>query len=376
MNHPRRIAFLVQFLSIGGIETRLLKILRSIDRNRFEPFVLCARDDGLQADAFKALGVAILVTPGLLAVNRARQAGAVPQVLWAARVPRFDLVVSFLAFSQPFEVWLARFGCRRGGFMYALMNRDRQGVEPYWRQRTACAARIVAVSRKTAEFFHPPEDPAWAKLQVIPNGVDLGRFTPCDASTRHRARAALGLPESAIIFAYPARIAPQKRHEDLLDLAERMVTQAPFVHFALAGQDRRNGWLQAEIARRGLGAMVTWLGPVQEVEHLLAASDALILTSAWEGCPNALLEGLACGLPAVVSHSGAEEFVVEGETGYSLPIGDVEGLASRVLDLARDDVRRNQMGAQARRWMERHGSLDTMLARWFQVFEELGKGDS
>jgi len=368
-----RIAFLVQYLSIGGIETRLLKLLRAIDRDRFDPVVLCGRDDGLQAEAFKSLGVPVLATPGLLPVSRVIQAAALPRVLWAARTARFDVVVSFLATSQPFEVWLARLACRRGGFMYALMNRLHLGVEAYWRQRAALAARVVAVSRRTAEFFYPPGDPVWDKLQVIPNGVDLVRFAPVDPARRRAARAALGLPADAVIFAYPARIAPQKRHELLLDMAQQVAGRAPHAHFALAGQDKREGWLQAEIARRGLDATVTWLGPVHEVEHLLAASDALILTSTFEGCPNALLEGMACGLPGVVTRSGAEEFIVEGETGFSAPVGDAAGLAEHVLKLAGDASLRERMGRNARLWMEQHGSIDRMLNAYFALFEELGR---
>lgn len=371
---PRiRIAFLVQYLSIGGIETRLLKLLRAIDLSRFDPVVLCGRDDGLQAAAFKALGVPVLATPGLLPVSRLVQAAALPRILWDARTARFDLVVSFLATSQPFEVWLARLACRRGGFMYALMNRLHLGVEHYWRQRAALASRVVAVSRRTAEFFYPPGDPVWEKLQVIPNGVDLGRFAPADAVRRAAARAALGLPATAVLFAYPARIAPQKQHEVLLDVAERVAGRDSRIHFVLAGQDKREGWLQAEIVRRGLGGQVTWLGPMQEVEPLLAASDALILTSAFEGCPNALLEGMAMGLPGVVTRSGAEEFVDEGETGFAVPLGDAQALAERVLALAADSGLRGRMGRAARAWMERQGSIERMLAEWFAVFEALAR---
>ena len=365
-----RIAFLIQFLSIGGIETRMLKILRAIDRERFEPTIICARDDGLQGDAFKALGFPIVTTRGLLAVNRAIQAAEVPRVLWRAGVRRFDVVFSFLASSQPFEVYLARFGCRPGGFGYALMNRDRQGVEPYWTKRKALASVIVSVSRKTAEFFYPPGDSAWDKLRVIPNGVDLERFAPNTGSVR-AGRAEFGLPESAVVFCYPARIAPQKQHEVLLDVAERVAAHDPRVHFALAGQDKREGWLQSEILRRGLSATVTYVGPMHDIERLLAVSDAIVLTSAWEGCPNALLEGMAAGLPAVVTQSGAEEFVEEGVTGFSVPVGDVEKLMSRLRRLVDDTRSRHRMGQNGRIWMEKHGSLDRMLSGWIAIFSGL-----
>lgn len=367
----KRIAFLAQYLSIGGIETRLLKILRAIDRERFEPWLICARDDGLQAPAFKALGVPILVTSGLLAINRTFQAIEVARVLRAARVRRFDAVVSFLGTSQPFEVYLARFGCRPRGFLYALVNRDRMGVEPYWTMRKALAARIVAVSRGTALAYYPPSDPAWDKLRVIPNGVDLDGYRP-RPKARAAARQAFGLPADDLLFVYSARVAPGKGHEALLEVATRIAASAPGAHFVIAGQDKRDGWLQAEVARRGLGASVTYLGAVHDMPRLLAACDGVLLLSPREGCPNALLEGMACGLPAIVTHSGAEEFVVEGETGFSVPVDDVDALTDRVLRLVNDPEWRTGMGRNARGWMERHGSNEVMLAAWFEEFEALG----
>jgi len=367
----KKIAFLAQFLSIGGIETRLLKILRSIDRELFEPWLICARDDGLQAPAFKALGIPILVTPGLLGINRVRQVVAVPRVLHAAGVRRFDALVSFLGTSQPFEVYLARYGCRPGGFLYVLVNRDRFGVESYWRRRKALASRIVAVSRGTALAYYPPDDLAWEKLRVIPNGVDLDAYRP-RPEEREATRQAFGLPSDGLLFVYPARVAPGKGHESLLEVAGRVSVCAPRAHFVVAGQDKRNGWLQAGILRRGLGASVTYLGAVHDMPRLLAACDGVLLLSPREGCPNALLEGLACGLPAVVTHSGAEEFVVEGETGFAVPVDNVEALTDRVLRLLNDAALRARMGYRARQWMECHGSIETMLTAWFEEFSGLG----
>lgn len=372
LQHTIRIGFLAQYLSIGGIETRLLKILRAIDRDRFEPWLICARDDGLQASAFKALNIPILVTSGLLPINRLLQALAVPKVLKAAGVRRFDAVVSFLGTSQPFEVYMARFGCRPGGFLYALVNRDRFGVESYWTKRKALASRIVAVSHGTALSYYPPGDPAWVKLRIIPNGVDLDAYRP-RADQREGARRAFGLPLVDLIFVYPARVAPGKGHEALLEVAARVPAGAAGVHFAVAGQDKRDGWLQAEIARRGLGAAVTYLGAVQDMPRLFAACDGILLLSPREGCPNALLEGLACGLPAVVTQSGAEEFVVEGGTGYGVPVDDLDALTERILRLASEPALRARMGRNARVWMEERGSNEVMLAAWFELFAELGE---
>jgi glycosyltransferase involved in cell wall biosynthesis len=107
--------------------------------------------------------------------------------------------------------------------------------------------------------------------------------------------------------------------------------------------------VEAEVERLGLGRAVRLLGERQDVPALLAGSDVFVLSSASEGLPLSVEEAMAAGLPVVASAvGGVPEVVVEGETGFLVPPGDVDRLAAALGRLLADPSLRRRMGASGR----------------------------
>ena len=361
-----RIAFVTQFLSVGGIETRLLKLLTHIDRTRYDPVLICARDDGLGAARFKALGIPIVTTRGLLALPRPVQYLELVRLLLRQRLRRFDILLSFSATSSPFENALARTAVKSGGYLFGLVINHRMGRDQDWVVREKLAHRIISVSRNSVAGIFPNQD-FGEKLKVIYNGVDLHVF---DRTRYPMGRARFSVEKDTFVIGCVARLAPQKRYDVLLAALERLKKRNVRFHCLVAGQDRLDGRFQEYVASADLGGNVTYLGPVSDVPELLAACDVMALTSDNEGCPNSVLEAMATGIPVVVTRSGAEEFVVEGKTGFVVPLGDAEAVADRLQVLADDSALRTRMGANARQWIAKNASLDKMLQEYFLLFAE------
>jgi len=205
---------------------------------------------------------------------------------------------------------------------------------------------------------------------VIYNGVDTERFD----KTRYRAeRAAFGLPERAFLVCCVARLAPQKRFDVLVDALAELKQRGVHIHCVIAGQDRLGGWLQNTLVERGLEEMVTYLGPSKDVPRLIGVCDAMVLTSDNEGCPNSVLEAMGSGVPVLVTASGAEEFVIDGETGYVVPTGDWMAVADRLAGMAQNREDCERLGRNARDWVLEHASIDSMLIRYFELFAELSR---
>src|SRR5690606_8027789 len=118
----------------------------------------------------------------------------------------------------------------------------------------------------------------------------------------------------------------------------------------------------------------TLAGTIRHVEWTddvwrhLAAMDALCLPTTREGFPNVVLEAGAAGLPVIATRAtGSVDAVVDGETGFLIPVGDAEALSERVNQLARDRTLAGELGAGGRARVER----EFRQARIWQGIEEI-----
>jgi glycosyltransferase involved in cell wall biosynthesis len=94
---------------------------------------------------------------------------------------------------------------------------------------------------------------------------------------------------------------------------------------------------------------VTFLGSRSDVAQLLEKTSMLVLCSESEGCPNVLLEAMVAGIPAITTPVGdCPDMVVDGGTGYIVPVNDIEAVADRMTRLAASAVLRSEMGRAAR----------------------------
>lgn len=197
-------------------------------------------------------------------------------------------------------------------------------------------ARVVVPSAAVARFAVDHVRLDAARVDVVPNGVDPQRFAPSPGGpSAPRPPTALWL----------GVLADVKRVDVLLDAAERV----PGLRLLLAG----DGPLLPEVERRvsvgGLAGRVSLLGRREDPAGVFAEADFFALTSAAENCPLALLQAMACGLPAVATAvGGVPEVVRHGVDGLLCDVGDVAGLAGGLQAMAQDTARRARMGASAR----------------------------
>lgn len=225
---------------------------------------------------------------------------------------------------------------------------------------------IVAVSESEAESFRasgvvPPE-----RVRVVPNGIDPTPWfeaAPAD-------RAALGVPEGVPLLIVVGLLNAAKGQDDLLRALARTRAGA---HLLLAGSGETEPELRALAGSLGLAPRVHFLGQRSDVPALLAAADALVLPSRWEGMPYVVLEAMAAGLPVVATAvDGARDLVRAGQTGWLVPVGAPDALAAALDELAEaDPQRRLRMGRAGRARVQAEFGLDAMLRGLVRVYEEV-----
>lgn len=183
------------------------------------------------------------------------------------------------------------------------------------------------------------------RITVIPNGVDLAYYTPDEAE-----RA------SEPTLLYLGRLKRYKRVDLIVRAVAQLKQDGIRVRLIVAG----TGDHAAELARLrdelGLEAEMEMPGFVSEDEkrRLFRSAWVHLLTSPKEGWGITNLESAACGTPTIASDSpGLRDSVVDGETGFLVPHGDVAAIAARLRELVLDAALRERLGRQAREFAQR-----------------------
>ncbi len=137
----------------------------------------------------------------------------------------------------------------------------------------------------------------------------------------------------------------------------------------ILGEGPERSALQAQVNRLGLQKFVLMPGVVLEPGHWLQHGDLFVLSSRFEGFPNALLEAMQCGLPSIAFNcpSGPGEIIRDEQTGLLVQAGDVDKLSAAIKRLAEDPDLRRRLGAAARHDVERRFDPDQITTLWEDV---------
>ncbi len=166
------------------------------------------------------------------------------------------------------------------------------------------------------------------------------------------------------------RLVEQKGLDVLLAAWAKAAAGLPDWRLMLVGGGPLEGELKALAAKLNIESSVEFAGHVSDPFPLLKGASFFVLTSRFEGTPNALLEAMACGLPAVVSDAspGPCELIGSGDdaAGLIVPVEDVAATAAAIIRLAGDEDLRRRLGANAVRRVASHGA-DQAIDVWLQL---------
>ncbi len=232
--------------------------------------------------------------------------------------------------------------------------------------------RVHTVSDAVRDYTIEHDHVAPEKVVTIPNGVDTDRIAE-HFDPGFRARH--GLQDASHVIADVGSIKPVKGYEVLIRAAGVVCKQFPKAVFVIAGPVQNIPYfeqLQALIQSLGLEQNLKFLGNVDPVYPLLHASDVFCHLSLTDGLSNAMLEGMATGLPCVISNVGGNPEVVEdGRSAFVVPPADHVQAADRLLALLFDQERRQSMGARSRQIIEEKFTARHMVRQFVALYDQL-----
>jgi glycosyltransferase involved in cell wall biosynthesis len=209
-----------------------------------------------------------------------------------------------------------------------------------------------------------------AKLRLIYNGIK----TPVLQPKREEARQALGLGPEDLVGVVVANLIRYKGHHELIKgVAHAAAHIRQPLRILLAGRDQGLGpELRALAKQQGVGDIVEFLGQRSDVAPLFAAADFGLLTSREEGFSNVVLEGMAAGLPMIVTAVGGNpEAVLDGETGIVVPSRNSTAIGDAILRLVLDPDLRKRLGEAGQKRVSEEFSIEHCVTAHAELYQEM-----
>jgi L-malate glycosyltransferase len=179
-------------------------------------------------------------------------------------------------------------------------------------------------------------------VKVIPNFVNLAEYHPAEPGTRNTLA-----PEGTRVITHVSNFREVKRVKDVVRVFARIQRALPAV-LVMVGDGPERVDAENEARELGVAQHVRFLGRLDPVASLLQASDLFLLPSQTESFGLAALEAMACGAPVVATRAGGlPEVVDDGVNGILEPVGSVEAMGRRAIELLRDPARHAAMRAAA-----------------------------
>lgn len=225
--------------------------------------------------------------------------------------------------------------------------------------------RLHVVSESVRRQFldwAPGMDPAY--IETFHEGVDLERYRH-DNGHREAARREWRLEPDMTAVSCLARLTPAKGQDNLLLAAAEVLKQHPKTQFLFAGEGDDRQRLEQLAAQLNLNGGVRFLGKVEQVESLLAATDIVCHPSLTDGIPNSLVEAMAMAKPVIASRvGGIPELLDEGRLGVLVPPHDVRALADQLAAMIGNRERAASFGEPGRAHVEQAFDAHRNTALW------------
>jgi 1,2-diacylglycerol 3-alpha-glucosyltransferase len=212
--------------------------------------------------------------------------------------------------------------------------------------------------------------------RVVSNPIDIGLFTPAEATERQATGARFGLPGPTITYA--GRLGPEKNVDVILHAVAALRDQGLAVDLAIAGHGAHEPVLRELAANLGIGDRVKFVGTLapDELARLLQISDIFTMMSTSETQSMALLQAMACGVAVVAADSRALPEFVSPDNGVLVEPHEQERLAAAFSELLGSPDRRRRLGAAGRGSVERYG-VETVTDEWEMLYQSvLDRGPS
>ena len=357
-------------LGFGGAENQLLQLLLRLDRKKFLPIVCNLTGGGGIEEKIIENGIQVM------RIMKKSRYTLKPFIALAKLIKASSCKIVHTIGSSA-HLWgtpIAK-ALRVPVILYSDHQAHHQADRGSWRLRmngwvSKLDDLVIAHCKANESGLHTIDGVAPAKTRVIYNGVDVSQFRK--GAPSHNLHRELGIPQDAPMVCMIARFYPQKAYDEFIEAAHLIIKEGVACHFLCIGDGPARPSIEKMVSDRGLQNRIAFLGWRKDIPDILGICDIAVLASHHEGLPITILEAMAVGLPVVTSDvGGCKEAVINGETGFLIPPGDIRGMAQAIHRLIVNKELARSMGRAGRQRICKFFDISVNCAQIQELYLEL-----
>lgn len=380
-NKKVKVVYIIGSLRPGGAERHLVELVKTLDKELFEPIIYCLSEKGDLAKEIEKKG--ILVRDFDLKNKRSK-------ILHLKELMKLISIMSKrLKEDKPkivhtYLFWaniLGGISAKMAGIQYLITSRRSLGLYKNGRKMMQVIENVMNIftdvvtvnSKEVLNDTLNREKFIKGKIKLLYNGVDSKRFKKNNDTTK--LKEMLNIPTEDIVITNVSNLIHYKGHFDFIEASRIMMRQHPEVTILLVGRDGgMQGLLQEKVKEYGLDDKIRFLGSRGDIVELLSITNIQVLSSHEEGFSNAILEGMACSLPLVVTDVGGNsEAVLDGINGFVVPAKSPRTLADALIKLLNNKSILESFGIESRKRIENYFTIEMMKESYEKMYIELIK---
>ncbi|MHB8111270.1 MAG: glycosyltransferase [Syntrophorhabdaceae bacterium] len=383
---PKKILYLHPSVHAGGPHLSLYALIANMDRNRFQPTVFLPSDSSLE-EAFRKLSVDVFYHHAVVTVPRSFS--PVTQTKYLASLYQSARYLSnFIKTNDIDLVHTNMEACWVGGLAATFAKRPAishlrclSTLHPspvgyltafmLNRFSTTIISTSDEVKRQYEKAGVHPE-----KIITIYNGLNANVFNP--GKTSPTLRGELNLRDDQPLIGLIANFDYRKGHHDFVKACAIIHKRHPDAKFVIAGSTSLTDnfeyyqSIREMVDHEGLSGNMVFLGARSDIPQILKSLDVVVQSSLTEAGPRVPLEAMAMECPLVVTDAGgSSEEVINEQTGFVVPIGDVGAIAATTMRLLSDPALCAKIGNAGRKRVLRIFTDEVYAQKVQQVYQQI-----
>jgi glycosyltransferase involved in cell wall biosynthesis len=344
---PKKIIYLITDLQIGGAQKELCTILPHLNREKFDPLVVCLfGGNGFIADNIKKSGTPVFDLRmrnklDIFAIFRLYRLfkDENPAILHSSLFHASIVARVVGKFAQVPIIITWRHNITHGNNFREWINKTTTNLDD-------C---LVAVSKAVKEKEIQSTGVKNLNVVVIYNGINTHAYKKLKSTERRRIRNRWGIPEDAYLIGSIGRLHPSKGFDTLLQSFKKIRSKIPNSWLIIVGEGEIRKNLEETARKLEIFDFTVFTGTITNIPEILGILDVFVLASRWEGLPIVILEAMASRLPVIAtSVGGIQEIITNNETGLLIKPEDPDAIVEMVFRIYNDIVIATSLGKAGR----------------------------